>query len=180
MQKQTLAAIVLSLLLGVAYLASLSVNTNVITRLATGGFAFFYVLIALLGGFIAYSFGSLIANRLVRRLVFVASFALALFAGGSAYRAITIQRLFAQNVTQHDDALSISFLKSGSAGLQSPYTQTVFYLPTTIVPDSQFAGLAYVGRCARVKIEETAGGDKRIVMGGAPLSEAGIVTCPSR
>jgi hypothetical protein len=151
-----------------------------ITSLPIDGFALFYIVAALLGGFIAYSFSSLVENRLIRRLLFIASFALVLFASGSAYRAIVIQRLFAQQVSRHEEMLPIAQLKIGSVGIQSPYTRTIFYLPTTIVPASQFAGFAYAGRCARIGIEETPSGAKRIVGDQAAIGEADIGSCPAR
>lgn len=75
--------------------------------------------------------------------------------------------------------LPIAQVKSGSIGLRSPYTRTVFYLPTTIVPTSQFAGFTYAGRCARVQIEETSGGAKRIVSDNPVIAEADVGSCPS-
>jgi hypothetical protein len=180
MQKQTLIALILSVLLAAAYLASSTVNTAVITSLPLGNFALVYIVLALIAGFIGYGFASPIQNRLARRLVMIGCFALGLFAGGNAYRAIAIQRLFAAGFATHDDALPIAQLKAGSIGLQSPYTRTVFYLPSTIVPTSQFAGFAYVGKCARVRIDETAGGDKRIVKDGPPIAEADITSCRSQ
>ena len=175
-----LIAIILSVLLGAAYLASLTINTAVITALRADNFALFFIVLAVLAGFISYAFASAIENRLLRRLVMIGTLALALFAGGSAGRAFTIQRLFAQQVTAHGDALPIAIVKSGSISLQSPYTRAVFDLPTTIPAASGFAGFGHAGQCARVQIEETAGGDKRIVKSGPPISEDDIVTCPAR
>lgn len=180
MQKNALIAVALSVVVTATYFGSAAINTRMITNLSTDGFALFYIVAALLGGFIAYSFSSLIENRIIRRLVFITSFSLALFASGNAYRAIVIQRLFAQQVSRHEEMLPVAQLKIGSVGLQSPYTRTIYYLPTTIVPASQFAGFAYVGRCARVGIEETPGGAKRIVGDQAAIGEADIGSCPAR
>ena len=180
MPKQTLIAVALSVLLAAAYFASMTVNTSVITSLPLGSFAVVYIVLALIAGFIAYSFAAPLQNRLARRLMMIACFVLALFAGGNAYRAMAIQRLFGSGLTTHAEQLPIAQVKSGSIGLQSPYTRTVFYLPSTIAATSQFGGFADVGKCVRVQIEETPAGDKRIVMGGAPLADADIASCPSR
>ena len=92
MPKQTLIAVALSVLLAAAYFASLTVNTQVITPLPLGNFGLLFIVLASIAGFVAWSFATSIANRLVARIVMIACLALALFAGGNAYRAMAIQR----------------------------------------------------------------------------------------
>lgn len=180
MHRNVLIAIILTVLLGAGYLASMAINTQVITKLPLGSFGLVFIFLALVAGFIAYTLAIRVENRFVRRLVMVGCLALGLYAGGSAYRAIAIQRLFAAGVTVHDQSLAVIQVKSGSIGLASPYTRTVFYLPTTIAPKSQMDRFDFMNRCARVQIEETAGGDKRIMNTGEPVSEADIGSCPKQ
>lgn len=175
-----LIAAVLGVLLALAYVFSLTVNTAVVTPLPVGGFALGYVLLALLAGFIGWSFATALQNRFVRRLVLIGCMVLVLYAGGNAWRAMVIARLYSQPLVTHPDAMRIVRVGGGAIGLRSPYTTAVFDMPTTIAPASDFAGFAYATKCARVQIEETPGGDKRIVKGGAPIAEADIVACPAR
>lgn len=181
MNIRTLAAICLSLVIAALYFATARSGTAMITRLDAGGsFAVIFILAAVVSGFIGYTFAAPIQIRLVRRLVMIACLAFGLFACGNIGRAAMIARLFQQEVTRHQEALPVVIAKGAAIGLRSPYTGTVFDVPSTISAGEGLSQFALVGKCAKVEIEETARGDKRIAPDTPPVSSADIVTCPAQ
>lgn len=180
MRPQVIIAAGLGMLLAAAFLFSRSVNTTVLTPLPSSGFAAGFVLLAALAGFIGYTFSSPLGNRLARRIVMLGCLGLGLFAGGSAWRALAIRRAFAHPLPVHDAALPIVSVDGGAIRLRSPFTGTVFAVPTTIAARGGFGSFALAGRCARVQVEETARGDVRIVRGESPVTDADVVPCPMK
>jgi hypothetical protein len=179
--RKVLAAVCLSAAIAAAYLAVASTNTAMITKLRTGStFTIVYVVGAVLSGFIGYSFASLFELRLLKRLVMVGCMALGLYACGNISRGLLISRLFQQDLTGGEEALPVTQLRGKTLGLRSPYTGTVFYLPTTIVASPGLAQFALAGKCAKVKVEENAAGDKRIAADNRPLSIYDVVHCPGK